>query len=45
MDDSLEKDIRRMFCDTGPLDRDEITILLLDLLKRIQQLENIEKHS
>lgn len=44
MSDSLEQDIRRLFSNTGPLDRDEITMMLLDLLKRIQELENAEKH-
>jgi hypothetical protein len=37
--DSLEKDIRNLFCDSGPLDREEVTYLLLQMLYRIQKLE------
>jgi len=37
--DSLEKDIRQLFCDTGPLDRDTVVVLLLGLLDRIQKIE------
>lgn len=38
--DSLEKDIRNLFNNSGPLDRDEVTMLLLQLLDRIQKLED-----
>lgn len=37
--DSLEKDIRNLFCNTGALDRDEVVGLLLEMLSRIQRLE------
>ena len=37
--DSLEKDIRQLFCDTGPLERDQVVVLLLGILDRIQELE------
>lgn len=37
--DSLEKDIRHLFTNTGELDRDEVACLLLALLSRIQTLE------
>jgi hypothetical protein len=37
--DSLEKDIRHLFTNTGTLDRDEVACLLLELLSRIQTLE------
>jgi hypothetical protein len=39
MTNSLEKEIRQLFCDTGPLERDQIVVLLLGLLGRIQELE------
>lgn len=39
MTDHLEKEIRQLFCDTGPLDRDEVTAILLGLLDRIQNIE------
>lgn len=37
--DDLEKTIRDMFYDTGELDRDEVTCILLELLDRIKKLE------
>lgn len=37
--DELERDIRHLFSNNGELDRDEVTMLLLGLLKRIQKLE------
>jgi hypothetical protein len=39
MNDFLEKEIRQLFCDTGPLERDQVVMLLLGLLDRIQELE------
>jgi len=39
MNDSLEKEIRQLFCDAGPLERDQVVMLLLGLLERIQELE------
>jgi len=39
MTDHLENAIRQLFRDTGPLDRDEVAVLLLDLLDRIQNIE------
>ena len=38
--DVLEQDIRHLFSNSGQLDRDEVAMLLLGLLKRIQQLED-----
>jgi hypothetical protein len=38
--DSLEKDIRHFaFSDTGPIDRDTLGAILLEMLGRIQELE------
>ncbi len=37
--DTLEKDIRSLFDNTGQLDVDEVAHLLLQLLDRIQRLE------
>ena len=38
--ESLEKDIRHFaFSDTGPIDRDTVGALLLQMLNRIQELE------
>jgi hypothetical protein len=37
--DELEQDIRHLYSNIGELDRGEVTMLLLGLLKRIQQLE------
>ena len=37
--DITEKDIRNLFADSGELDRDEVAMLLLQLLERIQNLE------
>lgn len=45
MKDSLEKDIRSLFCNNGPLDRDEVTMLLLQLLDRIKKLEDKQEGS
>jgi hypothetical protein len=42
MTDNLEKDIRQLFSNAGlnaGLNRDEVALLLLDLLYRIQELE------
>ena len=40
--DSLEKDIRHFaFSDTGPIDRDTLGAILLEMLGRIQELEAI----
>ena len=39
MNDPLEKDIRQMFCDTEAWERDQVTLLLLGMLRRIQELE------
>jgi hypothetical protein len=40
MTDQLEQDIRYVvYINTGPLDRDEVGMLLLGLLDRIQTLE------
>ena len=39
MKDYLENKIRQLFCDTGPLERDQVVVLLLGLLDRIQELE------
>lgn len=39
MTDDLERQIRNLWCNTGDLDRDEVTQLLLGLLGRIQALE------
>jgi hypothetical protein len=37
---SLEKDIRHFaFSDTGPIDRDTLGAILLEMLGRIQELE------
>ena len=37
--DTTEKDIRNLFANQGELDRDEIAMLLLQLVERIQNLE------
>jgi hypothetical protein len=37
--DSLEKEIRHLLCDTGPLERDQVVVLLLGILGRIQEIE------
>lgn len=37
--DTTEKQIRDMFCNSGPFDRDEIALLMLQLVERIQNLE------
>jgi hypothetical protein len=37
--DTTEKDIRNLFCSSGPLDRDEVAMLMLQLVERIQNLE------
>ena len=38
--DSLEKDIRHFaFSDTGPIDRNTVGAILLEMLDRIQELE------
>jgi len=37
--DDLEKDIRHLLSNSGELDRDEVAMLLLQLLKRVQKLE------
>lgn len=38
--DSLEKNIRHFaFSDTGPIDRDTLGVILLEMLNRIQELE------
>jgi hypothetical protein len=38
--DSLEKDTRHFaFSDTGPIDRDTLGAILLEMLNRIQELE------
>jgi|LakMenE18May11ns_1017448.scaffolds.fasta_scaffold6599062_2 hypothetical protein len=39
MTDQLDRDIRQLLCDTGPLDRDDVAMLLLGLLDRIQAIE------
>lgn len=39
MTDQLERDIRHLLCDAGPLDRDDVVMLLLGLLDRIQSIE------
>ncbi len=40
MTDQLERDIRHvLYSNTGPLDRDEVGMLLLGLLDRIQTIE------
>lgn len=38
--DELERDIRHLFSNNGELDRDEVAMLLLGLLERIQKLED-----
>lgn len=39
--DWLEKDIRHVaFSDTGPFDRDTLGVILLEMLNRIQELED-----
>lgn len=37
--DTTEKDIRNLFANSGELDRDEVAMLLLQLVERIQNLE------
>jgi hypothetical protein len=39
MKDPLEQDIRHLYGDTGPLEREAAAWLLLALLERIQSLE------
>lgn len=39
MNDELEKEIRSLYYEKGPLDRGDIVILLLGLLARITTLE------
>jgi hypothetical protein len=39
MGDLLERDIRNLYCNCGELDREEVAHLLLQLLARIQKLE------
>lgn len=41
MTDQLEREIRHLYSNSGPLDRDEVTNLLLQLLDRIQKLEEV----
>ena len=39
MTDQLERTIRNLYCDQGPLERDVVVPILLELLERIQKLE------
>ena len=41
--DTTEKDIRDLFVSSKPLDRDEVAMLLLQLVERIQNLERAPK--
>jgi hypothetical protein len=43
--DTTERDIRSLFANTGELDRDEIALLLLQLVERIQNLENAQQRT
>jgi phage tail tape-measure protein len=43
--DTTEKDIRSLFANTGELDRDEVALLLLQLVERIQNLENAQQRT
>ena len=43
--DTTEKDIRSLFANTGELDRDEVALLLLQLVERIQNLENTQQRT
>jgi hypothetical protein len=43
--DTTEKDIRDLFSNTGELDRDEVALLLLQLVERIQNLENAQQRT
>ena len=37
--DTLKHDIRQLLCERGPLDRDTVAMLLLEMLERIEKLE------
>ena len=39
MTDALEKNIRELFSKKEPLEPDDVTYLLLEMLSRIQELE------
>lgn len=43
MTDGLEREIRMLFADNGPLERDQVVMLLLQMLHRIQMLEAVQK--
>lgn len=43
--DTTEKEIRNLFANKGELDRDEIALLLLQLVERIQNLENAKQRT
>lgn len=45
MTDGLEREIKGLFADSGPLDRDAVVMLLLQMLHRIQMLEVAQKES
>jgi len=43
--DATENNIRDLFSNTGELDRDEVALLLLQLVERIQNLENAQQRT
>lgn len=43
--DCLERSIRDLYCNTGPLDREEVIGVLLGLLARIKALEDKEEQT